>query len=427
MLDGWLFDQEAASFLINVLEKRIRELDEEITTVLPWRVIKGNPVNNPFKRNGELTKIAEAYGNVVGPFTRVSFELPNIQSRQQLAEALIKTGWVPTEFTEKGAPRLSEEQLEQLSGELGGKIAERFTCVKRRATIHGWLQESLVRGDHRITCGAFSCGADSRRMTHKNVTSVPKAEAGIFLGSEMRDLFIAPEGYTIVGADAAGIQLRNLAHYMNDDAFTNAIVNGRKEDETDVHSITCKRAGFTPSKLYNIDGRQGTGRDVGKTINYSLIFRAGNEKMGKVIGGSERDGAKLKKTLLKNMPRYQDLVDRSERVFNERGYVIALDGGKIFPPSAFAALNYLIQGAEAVCMKVAIAKMMQLWYNKQLDATLLGVWHDETQSQVLIGQEQLAGEAFNQGLQFACRYLSHRCPLVGEWKHGPSWKHTHRS
>ena len=78
-------------------------------------------------------------------------------------------------------------------------------------------------------------------------------------------------------------------------------------------------------------------------------------------------------------------------------------------------------------MKVAIAKMMQLWYNKQLDATLLGVWHDETQSQVLIGQEQLAGEAFNQGLQFACRYLSHRCPLVGEWKHGPSWKHTHQN
>ena len=32
------------------------------------------------------------------------------------------------------------------------------------------------------------------------------------------------------GWDADGIQLRVLAHYMNDKEFTEALVNGRKED-----------------------------------------------------------------------------------------------------------------------------------------------------------------------------------------------------
>ena len=76
-------------------------------------------------------------------------------------------------------------------------------------------------------------------MRHSGVVNVPKANSdkGCSLiwspdeqkdtyGTQMRGLFIAREGYVIVGHDASGIQLRMLAHYMNDPAFTAEILNG---------------------------------------------------------------------------------------------------------------------------------------------------------------------------------------------------------
>ena len=45
----------------------------------------------------------------------------------------------------------------------------------------------------------------------------------------MRALWGVPEDKLLVGVDADGIQLRVLAHYMNDKEFTEALVNGRKK------------------------------------------------------------------------------------------------------------------------------------------------------------------------------------------------------
>jgi len=59
-----------------------------------------------------------------------------------------------------------------------------------------------------------------------------------------------------VGTDAAGIQLRILAHYMKSDEYAKAIVSGRKEDETDIHNLNRKALGPICKS-----------RDVAKTFN----------------------------------------------------------------------------------------------------------------------------------------------------------------
>jgi len=53
----------------------------------------------------------------------------------------------------------------------------------------------------------------------------------------MRQLWRAPKGRFLVGVDAEGIQLRIFAHYINDAEFTAALVNGKKEDKSDPHSL----------------------------------------------------------------------------------------------------------------------------------------------------------------------------------------------
>jgi DNA polymerase I len=57
-------------------------------------------------------------------------------------------------------------------------------------------------------------------------------------GADCRDLFGSPEGRTIVGADMSGLELRALAHYMNDDKYTDLILNG------DIHSYNMELAGL---------------------------------------------------------------------------------------------------------------------------------------------------------------------------------------
>lgn len=57
-------------------------------------------------------------------------------------------------------------------------------------------------------------------------------------GADCRNLFTVPDGYTLVGSDASGLELRCLAHYMNDDKYTDLILNG------DIHTYNQKMAGL---------------------------------------------------------------------------------------------------------------------------------------------------------------------------------------
>jgi len=421
---GWKLDVGAAHELLARIDEERSALEEEITKSIPLRTIKGSTIDKPFKKDGSLAVRAADCGNVRGPFSKVSFELPNIQSRQQLAEALIKSGWEPKEFTDKGGVKLGAEQLESLTGELGSKIARHFLGGKRRALVVSLLDNADKRGDGRVTCGAFSCGTDTGRMSHKLVTSIPKADDAVYLGAEIRDLFIAEEGRVIVGSDAAGIQLRILAHFMNDPVFTKQLIEGVKYVD-DAHTLACLDAGLVPKQSYDLGGKQGNGRDIGKGINYGLIFRAGDDRMGELIGKDKKAGRKIKDKIKARIPQYDKLVKRTEAAFEARGYLIGIDGRKIFAPSAFAALNYLIQNAEAVLMKVAIAKMKQLWYNRDIDVVLLGVWHDEVQLSVAQGQEEAAAMCFSEGMKYAEQFFKFRCPLEVEWKAGKSWRYTH--
>jgi hypothetical protein len=60
-------------------------------------------------------------------------------------------------------------------------------------------------------------------------------------------LFIVPEGRKLVGCDAAGLEARTLAHYLaryDKGAFGKAVLEGKKEEGTDVHTMNMKALGI---------------------------------------------------------------------------------------------------------------------------------------------------------------------------------------
>jgi len=224
-------------------------------------------------------------------------------------------------------------------------------------------------------------------------------------GDECRQCWTVEDGYKLVGIDASALELRVLAHYMNDKEFTNEIING------DIHTFNQKLAGLES-------------RDQAKTFIYALIYGAGDKKLGNVVGGGLQDGKRLRQHFFDNKPSFKALGDKVRRSA-KKGFLKGLDGRKIFVRSEYSALNSLLQGGGAILMKRALAMLDSLVKLNTLDARFVANIHDEWQIEVKESQAAHVGQLAVDCIQTAGNYYKLRCPLDGAYKIGGNWSETH--
>ena len=208
-----------------------------------------------------------------------------------------------------------------------------------------------------------------------------------------------------IGVDASGLELRMLAHYMNDEGYINEVVNG------DIHTANQVAAGLES-------------RDKAKTFIYAFIYGAGSKKIGSIIGGSERDGERVKEKFLRATPSLRSLREKVERVAQRR-WVKGLDGRKIIIRQVHSALNTLLQGAGAIVMKKALTLLDEYVIRKQIKAFPVVNVHDEFQYEVEESRANEFGKLAVQSIIDAGKLLKVRCPLDGEYKIGNNWSETH--
>lgn len=426
---GVRFHVTKAIKYISQLEKKIQDLDDELLPNLPKRpVVKGVPIREPYLKTGGLRKMVtdfytteEEQNNVKGPFSRLIWEPMNLGSMSQVKDYLLnKAGWIPTEWNYKDgvrtSPKLTEDSFESIRGSIGQAIKNRYLWSHRKNQIQGWINR--LRPDGRLSAAAITCGTNTRRFRHINVVNVPKAKDYVFFGREMRSLFIASRGRKLVGHDAAGLELRMLAHYMKDDAFTEAVINGREEDGTDIHTLNQRLAGLPD-------------RDSAKTFIYAFLYGAGDAKIGRIIGGTATDGAALKRRFLRNLPSLARLIKRVKQA-SRKGWLKGIDGSRIVMRRneqgeimQHKALNTLLQSAGAIIMKesmVILDEQVRLYVprvNKVLDM------HDEAQAEVLPSDLEKYIELAENSIVQAGKNFDLRCPLAATAKVGRNWAETH--
>ncbi len=228
----------------------------------------------------------------------------------------------------------------------------------------------------------------------------------------MRSLFIPRPGYKLVGHDASGIQLRMLAHYMDDPIFTNEILSG------DIHEFNQRAAGLP-------------NRDAAKTFIYAFIFGAGDGKLGSIIGGSAQDGATLRRKFLLALPNLEKLIKRVKRA-SSKGWLKGLDGRRLImrrgPDGrvmAHKALNVLLQGGEAVVMKQSCNMLWEAVAANDVIAHKVLDMHDEGQSEVLPEHIELYSELAVQSIIQAGEHFNLNIPLDAEAKVGMNLAETH--
>ena len=410
--NGVLFDERKAYDLLAELKEKVLDIENKVRKVfkpLPtWKSL--NVLKNPKRKDGsnslayqkQLDKGAH-YDADYDDWGYIDYPEFNLGSRQQISRYLMHFGWNPREFTEKGSVIVNEKVLEGVNIPEVKLIVEYLTLTKRLAMVRSWLES--VTDDGRIHGRVNTCGAITGRMTHSNPNLAQVPAVYSEYGKECRELWTVPTGKKLVGVDASGLELRMLAHYMNDKEYTKEVVDG------DIHKANQMAAGLQS-------------RDKAKTFIYAFLYGAGDRKIGEVVSGTAKDGAKLKSKFLDNTPSLKTL---RKQVSNgsTKGWIKGLDGRRLIIRSQHSALNVLLQSAGAIVMKQALILLEKYARIYKIDYKFVLNVHDEFQLEVCEKQaEQLGGLAVDcikrAGLDFKLN-----CPLDGEYKVGETWAETH--
>ena len=382
--NGWVLDQQLAHELLATFKERMNEIEEDLQAKFP-------PI------------VHERYSEKTGKRLKDKVEIFNVGSRQQIAKRLSTLGVRFEKVTEKGNPIVDEAVLDGIDLPEAKAISEYLMLQKRYAQVHSWLEH--VQEDGRVHGRVISNGAVTGRMTHQspNMAQVPASYSPY--GKECRSCWTVPEGKKLVGFDASGLELRMLAHYMNDKEFTNVLLT------EDIHTRNQMAAGLET-------------RPQAKTFIYAFLYGAGDAKIGSIVGGSARAGADLKQRFLSNTPSLAGLRERVTRA-SQRGYLTGLDGRRLRVRSEHAALNTLLQAAGAVVMKKALVILDDYAKQWNIDYNFIGNIHDEVQSEVVADQAEKYGWLAVECLKAAGVHFNLRCPLDGEFQIGTTWAETH--
>lgn len=381
---GFPFDTTNAQQLYSQLAQRRHEIEQELQDTFEPTVVelKTKTKNIPF----------------------------NPASRQQIADRLMKRGWKPTAFTNTGEPKVDETVLAGIDMPEARLLNEYLLLNKRIGQIatgkQAWLK---MEKDGKLHGRVNHMGAVTSRCTHSNPNMAQVPSVGAPYGTECRSLFHSPKGYSLLGADASGLELRCLAHYMasyDDGAYSKVVLEG------DVHTTNQEAAGLPT-------------RSNAKTFIYGFLYGAGDEKIGKIIGKGSREGKNIKNKFLKQLPALKYLKDAVSKAAEERGWVKGLDGRIIPIRHSHAALNTLLQSAGAIICKTWYVFIARAIKEANLDAQIVAFIHDEVQLVVKEGQEDETGKLIQLCMEEVQRHFKFRCKLDSEYKYGRNWADTH--
>lgn len=439
--NGFAFDIDACRKLYATIRNKENDLKERIHEYWPPRLVEVNVFSKAYKIDGTPTSNYEKHlarypkieFNDDGGYTAFDYVEFNIGSPLQRVEKLLELGWKPREFTKKtpkgggGNPKVTDK------GELvpslvefvadGTRpevklIADWITYNARANMLNTWMEAyndktGCVHGDIWL--------ANTLRYRHSNPNTAnipavrmdkeghPLLEDAGHYTYEARDVWTVRDlsNRRLVGVDAKGIQLRVLAHYLNNPKFTEAVLDG------DPHSYNQEIGGFAT-------------RPIAKTFIYAFLLGAGDEKVGQIIGGTTRDGKEVKSRFIGNFPGLDRLLNDLERQIKRSGRIILCDGTPVIVNQPHKRLGYLLQGDESRIMKKAAILTDEEVRRRRLDVLKVGDIHDETQNDVLKDHvEPFVEEVCPLAFKTSGEFFNYNLPIACDSKVGLTWAQTH--
>jgi DNA polymerase-1 len=255
----------------------------------------------------------------------------------------------------KGTPLVDTLLRHRRIAKLTSTYVDAFRQLPTMPYIHTTFnQVSLQDGDYKgIRTGRLS-------SNNPNLQNIPAKQDG----TKLRELFIPNEGMVMIDADYSQIEYRLLAHFSKEPALLETFRTGG-----DVHETTGRLL--------------GTGRDIGKTLNFASIYGAQAGKIAYTAGISETEADTFLRKYWSVLPRVKSWIERVKFMARSQKGVSTMSGRWIPLPEINsrkkferlhwerAAVNYVIQGSAADIIKVAMLNVAKHGYDPLLQV------HDE--------------------------------------------------
>lgn len=443
--NGFAFNIKEAHSLLAKLREKENELRDRIHTYWPPSLEKVATFKKPYKKDGDPTanyaRHQQQYVEVRvreddGEYDAYDYVYFNVGSPPQRVEKLLGLGWEPwvdewnvakkgpnrgkrtsPKTTTKGKLVPSLEKFIEDSGKEEIRLIAKWIEINARANmVNTWIE---AYDDNSGCIHGTLWLANTLRYRHSNpnsanIPAVRTRPEGPLLGEdgvytyEARDLWtVRSPDRRLVGVDAKGIQLRVLAHYLNNPKFTESVLEG------DPHSYNQEIGGFAS-------------RSVAKTFIYAFLLGAGDAKVGQIIGGSTKDGREIKGRFISNFPGLSDLLDDLERQVERTGRIILCDGTPIIVSAPHTRLGYLLQGDESRIMKKAAIRAAVEIQRRKLDVLKVGDIHDEWQNDVYKDHtDEFANDVCPLAFRSSGEFFNYRLPIACDSKVGLTWAQTH--
>lgn len=451
--NGFYFDVSKAKNLFSEIAGHIEAIDKEllvgfkpksecIGVVEPKATKYGtiSLVNFKWLEGNDLTPFT-----VGAPFSRFRYRKFNPRSTRQLIDELHEAKWKPTEKTKGHLKALKDKNKSKLEHykKYGWTISEknletlprtappalklltkRLILESRRSDLEEWIA-LYSEESKRIHGRFFSIGAWTHRMAHHspntaNIAS-PVYVNGVVAwglegayGADMRTLWSCPEDRVLVGVDADGIQLRVLAHLMNDSEFTDALVRGDKSKGTDAHSLNKEALGPVCRD-----------RDTAKTFIFAWLLGAGTALIASILECTQKEAKEAQERFLS---RYKGLrLLKTEKIPADarRGCFEGLDNRLILCNNEHKMLAGYLQNGETVVMKKAASLWTKQLNQEQIPYKLINFVHDEWITETLNEVAEYVKKVQCESIRIAGELLGTKCPMLGQGKIGKNWYEIH--
>ncbi len=304
----------------------------------------------------------------------------NINSPKQLGELLFEKLALPHKKKTKSGYSTDIDTLNAIRTyhPIIDAIIEYRSLTKLRSTYADGLMKFISPGDLRIHSNFQQLVTATGRIssTDPNLQNIPVRTQR---GAELRRMFVAREGYTLVDADYSQIELRVLAHIADDRALKEAFASGG-----DIHRATAASV-----EGVDFDDVTPEMRSRAKAVNFGLVYGMSEFTLAENIGVTRKEAKAYIENYFSKYPGVKRYMDEIKEKAKQDGYVTTLMGRRRYLPELSSsnfnirsfgervALNTPIQGTAADIIKIAMVRIFNRLKNEKLKSRLILQVHDE--------------------------------------------------
>lgn len=374
MYDYGIRDTIICTQLAQFQRKRIAEIDEKIVSKLPKGRFGDRSLQKLLENEYALTKVffemeregvlidraytEEAYEHEVSEYKRIEVELDKMSApyyegkmdwlSPKKLKILFDALGQPYTYTEKGNACFDKDALENSDAEVA-KLIVKYRYHNKRAHTYFENYLWLMDKNNVLHADAQQAGTNTGRTSYwtPNLQNVPKRGDKEEKNYKVRRCFIPKPGGYFADFDFDGAEYYMALDYAKEVPMIELIKQG-----LDPHAHLGKRM--------NLE------RDPAKTMQFRILYGAGNTAVGRSIGFKDeatanRIGKQKKAEYFEQVPAVAKLLKEVAWNAKQRGYVVNWFGRylKYDYQTSYKAPNGLIQSGVGDMTKVAQVKIAQ--------------------------------------------------------------------